>query len=321
MPKDKALIFGCSGQDGSLLSKSLIKQGYVVYGASRNKSKTLDNHAKLGIEHKVNSLSLDIRSKDDVLDTIKRISPKEIYILAAQSSVGLSFIKPSETLETNILGTLNVLEALRIIKYEGRAFFAGSSEVFGESIKPISLETKVNPQSPYAVSKLAAQNLVKGYRDAYKLKIMTGILFNHESTLRNENFVTKKIINGAMKSAKNKNYKIELGNIHIVRDWGWAEEYVEAMQIITRSEKISDQIICTGKKVSLKDFIEKVYKNFNLNWSEHVIINEELYRPTDIKISYGDPTKLKNSNNWRAKINIDEIITKLIADKKRNDSV
>ena len=318
MAKNKALIFGCAGQDGSLLSKSLIQKGYKVFGASRHENKALANHAKLGIEGGVNLLTLDIRSKDDVIDAIKKISPQEIYNLAAQSSVGLSFSKPSETLETNILGTLNILEALRITKHDGRAFFAGSSEVFGASNKAISLKSKFNPQSPYAVSKIASQNLVKGYRDLYKLKVMTGILFNHESPLRNENFVTKKIIKGAVRSSIDKNHKIELGNINIVRDWGWAEEYVEAMQIITRSNKISDQIICTGRRVSLKDFIEKVYKRFDLDWSEHIKINKELYRPNDIKISYGDPSELLYTTNWKAQIHIDEIIFRLIEDQQHN---
>jgi GDPmannose 4,6-dehydratase len=318
LPKDKALIFGCAGQDGSLLSKSLIKKGYIVFGANRNKNKSLVNHAKLGIEKKVNLVNLDIRSKDDVINTIKDIKPQEIYNLAAQSSVGLSFSKPSETLETNILGTLNILEALRITEYQGRAFFAGSSEVFGESIEAISLESKFNPQSPYAISKLAAQNLVKAYRDAYKLKVMTGILFNHESPLRNENFVTKKIIKGAIRSSKDENYKINLGNINIIRDWGWAEEYVEAMQIITRSKIISDQIICTGKNLSLKDFIDKVYKKFNLNWKECININEQLCRVNEVKISFGDPSGLLQQNNWKAKVDIDQIIIKLIEDQQKN---
>ncbi len=317
MHKDRALIFGCAGQDGSLLSKSLIEQGYNVFGTSRTKNKTLVNHAKLGIEQKVNLFTLDIRSQDDLINVIKEISPQEIYNLAAQSSVGLSFSKPTETLETNILGTLNILEALRINHYQGRAFFAGSSEVYGESAEAINLESKFNPQNPYAVSKLAGQNLVKSYRDAYNLKVMTGILFNHESPLRNENFVTKKIIKGAIQSSKDKNYKIKLGNINIIRDWGWAEEYVEAMQIITRSEKISDQIICTGKKLSLKDFVEKVYKKFDLNWKEYVNINEQLYRANEVKISFGDPTGLFQSNNWKAKIDIDQIIFKLIEDQQQ----
>ena len=318
MAKDKALIFGCAGQDGSLLSKSLIKKGYIVFGASRNTNKSLVNHAKLGISKKVNLVNLDIRSKDDVINTIKDIKPQEIYNLAAQSSVGLSFSKPSETLETNILGTLNILEALRISQYQGRAFFAGSSEVFGESTEAISLESKFNPQSPYAISKLAAQNLVKAYRDAYKLKVMTGILFNHESPLRNENFVTKKIIKGAIRSSKDENYKIKLGNINIIRDWGWAEEYVEAMQIITRSKIISDQIICTGKNLSLKDFIDKVYKKFNLNWKEYININEQLCRVNEVKISFGDPSGLLQQNNWKAKVDIDQIIIKLIEDQQQN---
>ena len=299
------------------MSNSLINQGYTVYGTIRKKKNTLKNHAKLGIDKKVNVISLDIRSSEDVINTIKKISPQEIYNLAAQSSVGLSFSKPSETIETNLLGTLNILEALRVNEYEGKAFFAGSSEVFGESYEPISLESKYDPKSPYAVSKLASQNLVKAYRDSYDLKVMTGILFNHESPFRNENFVIHKIIKGAIKSSQDKTHKIELGNINIVRDWGWAEEYVEAMQIINRSNEISDQIICTGKKLSLKDFIIKVYEKLNLNWREHIQINKNLFRSNDIKISYGDPSKLSYSNNWKAKIEIDEIIDNLILNQKK----
>ncbi len=313
-----ALIFGCKGQDGSLLSKSLIKQGLRVYGSQRTKIDNSHNLHKLGIAAQVQLINVDIHSYKDVFDAIHDSSPDEIYCLAAQSSVGNSFTNPLDTIKSNTLGTLNILEACRELNYRGRIFFAGSSEIFGHQISPANINSKVNLKSPYAISKHAGQNLVTLYRESYGLNTMTGILFNHESEYRDKRFITQKIITGAIRSHYDKSYKLKIGNINIERDWGWAEEYVEAMQLITRADQIADYIICTGKKTSLENFIKKVYDKINLDWQEHVVIDETLFRPNDIRISWGNPDQLFHDLGWKASIFIDEIIDKLIEAKFNN---
>ena len=260
-------------------------------------------------------MTVDIQKYNDVVEAIDYSSTDEIYCLAAQSSVGNSFKNPLDTIKSNTLGTLNILEACRALNYQGRIFFAGSSEIFGHQVSPIDLESTMNPKSPYAISKHASQNLVTLYRESYDLKAITGILFNHESQYRDQRFITQKIIMGAIRSHYDKNYTLQIGNINIERDWGWAEEYVEAMQLITRANQFRDYIVCTGKKTSLKDFIEKVYDKLNLDWQEHVVVDKNLFRPNDIKVSWGNPDKLFNDLGWKATIFIDEIIDKLIEAK------
>ena len=260
-------------------------------------------------------MTVDIQKYNDVVEAIDYSSADEIYCLAAQSSVGNSFKNPLDTIKSNTLGTLNILEACRALNYQGRIFFAGSSEIFGHQVSPIDLESKMNPKSPYAISKHASQNLVTLYRESYDLKAITGILFNHESQYRDQRFITQKIIMGAIRSQYDKNYTLQIGNINIERDWGWAEEYVEAIQLITRANQFRDYIVCTGKKTSLKDFIEKVYDKLNLDWQEHVVVDKNLFRPNDIRVSWGNPDKLFNDLGWKATIFIDEIIDKLIEAK------
>ena len=306
-------MIGASGQDGSLLCLSLLKKNYNVIGTSRNSNDSLKNHLTLGIEKDLQVKSCDI---SDFLDLRKLISeqyPDEIYNLAAQSSVGRSFTDPSGTIESIAKGTLNLLETCKDLKYKGKVFFAGSSEIFGNTIKPANLDHSQNPMNPYAIAKQTSFNLVKLYRKVYGIKCNTGVLFNHESPLRSSHFVTQKIISGALECRKNKNYKLELGNIGISRDWGWAEEYVEAFQILNNSDK--DHVICTGKLTKLIDFISKTFEKFNLNYNDHVVINEKDIRQTDIAQSFGDPEPFYNEFKWKAKLNIDEIIQKLIDSK------
>tara|TARA_Y100000994_G_scaffold246462_1_gene249830 strand:+ start:696 stop:1574 length:879 start_codon:yes stop_codon:yes gene_type:complete len=286
-----------------------------VYGSHRKTDKNSLNLNKLGIEAKIKLMTVDIQKYNDVVEAIDYSSADEIYCLAAQSSVGNSFKNPLDTIKSNTLGTLNILEACRALNYQGRIFFAGSSEIFGHQVSPIDLESKMNPKSPYAISKHASQNLVTLYRESYDLKAITGILFNHESQYRDQRFITQKIIMGAIRSHYDKNYTLKIGNINIERDWGWAEEYVEAMQLITRANQVRDYIVCTGKKTSLKDFIEKVYDKLNLDWQEHVVVDKNLFRPNDIKVSWGNPDQLFNDLGWKATIFIDEIIDKLIEAK------
>ena len=307
-----ALVLGCHGQDGSLLCQSLLKKGYKVTGLARSIHKGRSNLEKLGIDKKINLVIGNIENIKVVENLVLESNPCEIYNLAAQSSVGKSFLEPISTFKSIVRGTLNILEVARKYKFEGRIFFAGSSEIFGDTITPANLSYPQEPKSPYAIAKQSSLNLVKNYRDYYNINCCTGILFNHESELRSKNFVTQKIIKAAKNISSNKMEKLELGNINIIRDWGWANEYVEAMQIINNTKDIRDQIICTGEGHSLQEYISKVFTYFNMNWQNHTIINKQLYRPADIEISVGDPKELYESLGWKANVKFDLLIEKMI---------
>ncbi len=312
MNNKTALVLGCSGQDGSLMCQSLLKKGHRVIGLTRLKTNKIQNHLKLKIDKDIEIIEGDIKSNTTIKHLIQTYQPETIFNLAAQSSVGKSFIDPINTIQGIVNGTANLLEVARELKYKGHMFFAGSSEIFGNTSQKATTDHKQNPISPYAISKQTSFNLVKLYRNIHKLNCITGILFNHESQLREKDFVTHKIITNAIESARNKNHTFTLGNIEVNRDWGWAEEYVEAMQIITTSDIKKDQIICTGKKTSLKEFIQISFELLNLNWKEHVIIDQNLFRQTEIHTSVGDPSEMKILYGWEAKKNIREIIKMLI---------
>ena len=318
MNNKTSLIFGCAGQDGSLMSQSLLQKGEKVIGISREKTSDIFNHIRLGIEKDIEIQKGDIRNYATISGLIETYKPEKIFNFAAQSSVGKSFHSPTETIEGIVNGTLNILEVARTVNFSGKIFFAGSSEMFGLTKIGATIKHKQNPQSPYAIAKQASFNLVKFYRKNYKINCFTGVLFNHESHLRPTNFVTQKIIEGVIKSKKNKNHKINLGNIHIKRDWGWAEEYMEAIQIMSEVNENEDHVICTGKSTSLMKFIEIAYSKLNLNWQDHVIIDDKLKRKDEISQSIGDPKPLEEKFHWRAKVDIDEIITKLIDLKLQN---
>ena len=307
-----ALVLGCLGQDGSLLCKSLLNKGYKVTGLARSIDKDHNNLKKLGIEREVNLVIGNIENSEFLEKLILHCDPYEIYNLAAQSSVGKSFVEPSRTFKSIAKGTLNILEIARQTNYEGRIFFAGSSEIFGNTQEPANLNYPQETKSPYAIAKQTSLNLVKFYRDFYNINCCTGILFNHESSLRSSTFVTQKIIKAAKDISRDKNKKLELGNINIIRDWGWANEYVEAIQLITNARDINDQIICTGEGHSLKEYISKVFSHFNLNWQDHIEINRNLFRPADIEISVGNPKKLYEDMGWKAKVKFDLLIEKMI---------
>ena len=273
------------------------------------------NLKKINIDREIEIIELSLNNQEFLKNIIEVQMPHEIYHLSAQSSVGKSFLKINETFDSIISSTINILEACRAINLEQRCFFAGSSEIFGNTKKAATINTSKDLRSPYAIGKDFCLNLVKFYRENYHINCVTGILFNHESPLRNENYVTHKIITGAVKSSLDKNHKIQLGNINISRDWGWAEEYIEAIQLIVREKKQNDHIICTGKLTSLIDFINMAYSMMNLNWEDHVLIDDSLKRKNDISISFGNPNELEKSLNWKAKINIEEIIQKLLKAK------
>lgn len=306
------LVFGCTGQDGSLLSHSLLQQGFNVIGVSRSSNPNLYIHSALAINGEVELVTADLCDFRESLEMINKYQPIEIYNLAAQSSVGLSFRQPVDTFNSIINGTINLLEVSRYVGYDGRLYFAGSSEIFGNTIEPATTYTTRQPLSPYAIAKDASFNTVQVYRQAFNLNCVTGILFNHESPYRSSTFVTKKIVQGALRCSEDVSHRICLGNLKVARDWGWAEEYVAAMQLILRTDSLEDQVICTGRTVTLEYFVDKVFSELGLDWKEFVIIEDNLKRASDINYSQGDPSAMKASHGWSAISDVDEVIKKLI---------
>lgn len=312
----KALICGVSGQDGSYLAKFLLEQGYKVYGASRDaQTSSFINLRKLNIKDEVTLISLNITDFGNTLECINKIKPDEIYNLAGQSSVRLSFEQPHETHESISTGTLNLLEAVRFSNLPTKLYNAGSSECFGDSTIPANESTIFHPRSPYAIAKATAFWQIDNYREAYNLFACTGILFNHESPLRPDHFVTKKIISNACKISLDKSKKLSLGNINIERDWGWAPDYIEAMWLMMQQNDPKDYVIATGTSHSLKEFIAITFKTLDLNWEEHVQIDEVLRRPTDLQIGRADPSKANRELNWKATAGLNDIIENMIEDE------
>ena len=310
----KVLICGVSGQDGAYLSKLLLDNNYEVYGGSRDASSNIFiNLKKLNILNKLKLVSINICDFRSTLQTIIKIKPDEIYNLSGQSSVGLSFEQPVETFESISIGTLNLLEAIRFSGLSIKLYNAGSSECFGESNGlPANEETPFKPRSPYAIAKATAYWQVANYREAYNLYACTGILFNHESPLRSSRFVTKKIISTACEISMGKDVKLNLGNIDIMRDWGWAPDYVEAMWLMLQNTHPVDFVIATGTTNSLRDFIKHTFEELGLNWEEHVISDQTLLRPTDLMNGSANPQKAKDILNWQSKFGLKEIIHEMI---------
>jgi GDPmannose 4,6-dehydratase len=310
----KALICGVSGQDGAYLARLLLEKGYEVYGGSRDSQmSSFSNLDTLGIKNDVHLVSVNLIDFRSTLQSIIKIKPDEIYNLAGQSSVGLSFEQPVETLESISIGTLNILESIRFSNTNIKFYNAGSSECFGDTKDNAADEnTLFQPKSPYAVAKSTAFWLVSNYRESYNINASTGILFNHDSPLRPDRFVTKKIIATACKISKNKSLKLKLGNVDITRDWGWAPEYVEAMWLMLQSEIPEDYVIATGESNSLIEFIKTTFEYLDLNYEDHVISDNSLFRPSDFKIGRANPAKAKIKLGWKAKSMMKDVIEKMI---------
>lgn len=311
-----ALILGVSGQDGAYLSKFLLGKGYRVVGSSRDaQMSSFANLTRLGIHDQVQTESVSSNDFRSVLQVLKKVEPDEIYNLAGQSSVGLSFSQPMETYESISVGTLNLLEAIRMLELPVRFYSAGSSECFGNTDGARATEeTPFRPRSPYAVAKAAAFWQIANYREAYDLYACTGLLFNHESPIRPVRFVTQKIVHEACRIKAGLQDKMRLGNISVNRDWGWAPEYVEAMWLMMQQEKPDDYIIATGKTFSLQDMVETVFSILGLDWKEYVELNPDLLRPTDIKTSLADPSKAERKLGWKAKFSMKDVARMMVDD-------
>ncbi|MEZ0353308.1 GDP-mannose 4,6-dehydratase [Mycobacterium sp. pR1184] len=310
----RALICGISGQDGAYLARLLLDKDYEVFGTSRDAQiGTFANLTRLGIRDRVNLESMATNDFRSVLNVLRETDPEEIYNLAGQSSVGLSFEQPVETLESVALGTINLLEAIRFLDKPIRFYSAGSSECFGDTTGgAANEETPFRPRSPYAVAKSTAYWLVANYRSAYGLHASTGILFNHESPLRPERFVTKKIVAAAVRIAGGDRSRLTLGNIEIKRDWGWAPEYVDAMWRMLQQPKGSDFVIATGASHTLEEFAATAFSQVGLDWREHTDLSNALKRPSDLAEGRGDASRAQEILGWSATYQMSDVIKAMV---------
>lgn len=310
----RALICGVSGQDGAYLARLLLGKGYEVFGTSRDAQiGRFSNLSRLGVRDRVRLESMASNDFRSVLNVLRRTNPDEIYNLAGQSSVGLSFEQPVETLESMAFGTINLLEAMRFYDKPIRFYSAGSSECFGDTGGSAANEqTPFHPRSPYAVAKSTAHWLVANYRDAYGLHASTGILFNHESPLRPERFVTKKIIATAVRIAGGERTRLTLGNTRIRRDWGWAPEYVDAMWRMLQQPDASDFVIATGASHSLEEFVETAFATLGLDWRDHTDVSKALMRPSDLAEGLGDPSRAQRVLGWSPTYRMNQVIEAMV---------
>lgn len=316
----RALICGISGQDGSLLANLLVDRGYDVSGTSRDvEMARFGNLARLGVDHNVRRHSMTLTDFRSVLQVLAEVKPDEIYNLAGQSSVGLSFMQPVETLESIAHATLNLLEAIRFVGKPVKLYNAASGDCFGEttSAAPANELSQFRPRSPYGVAKAAAFWEVANYREAYGLFACSGILFNHESSLRPARFVTRKVVQAACRIAAGSREKLSLGALNVKRDWGYAPEYVEAMWLMLQQPTPNDYVIATGETNSLEDFVAAAFETLGLDWREHTISDAALFRVSDIAESYADPSLAAKALGWSAKTRMKALVARLIADEQQ----
>lgn len=309
-----AIITGITGQDGAYLAQFLLGKNYQVVGLTRGYNRSnLNKLEKLGILDQVRMIECDLTDFSRVLSVLSTERPDEIYNLAAQSSVGLSFEQPIGTIGFNTNSVLNILEAIRITGVEKTRFYqASSSDIFGNiDSLPITEKTVIQPVSPYGVSKAAAHWITINYRQAYGVFSCCGILFNHESPLRDSNFFVKKIISQAVEVKKGQRDKIQVGNLEVKRDFGYGPDYVKAMWMMLQQEKAKDFIICSGKSYSLKDILHHVLEKLEIS-KDVIEESPALYRPTDILDIYGDCSNAKNELGWEYNRDFMDVLDQLV---------
>ena len=338
--KKKAFITGITGQDGSLLAKFLLKKGYTVHGIKRRSSSfntgRIDDIYK-DLHEKNVKLFLhygDLTDSSNIISLVNNIKPDEIYNLGAQSHVKVSFETPEYTANSDAIGTLRILEAIRILNLQKKIKFyqASTSEMFGNAKAPQNEKTPFAPVSPYGTAKLYAHFITKNYREAYGIFASNGILFNHESSLRGETFVTRKIIIAAIKILQKKQKKLFLGNLNAIRDWGHAEDYVRGMWLILQHKKPDDFVLATGKSYTVRKFVELVFASLGIKiiWSgkglyekgmnkdtkeEIVVVDKNYFRPKEVNYLEGNYSKAKKILNWQPKISLTQLIESMIKEE------
>jgi GDPmannose 4,6-dehydratase len=308
-----ALIAGVTGQDGAYLAHHLLALGYRVVGTSRDAQMCDTSRLqRLGVVDDIEIISLAPNDFRSVLKVVSGTEPDEIYNLAGQTSVGLSFEQPVECMESISVATLNLLEVIRYLGEGIRFFSAGSSECFGDSgEKPATEDTPLHPRSPYAVAKAASFWQVSTYREAYGMFACTGILANHESPLRPKRFVTQKVIEGVKSIKAGLLEKLRLGNLEVWRDWGWAPDYVKAMHLMLQAEKPRDYLIASGATTSLRDFVQSAFDVAGLEIDNYLESDDFFKRPADLSYSAVDPSSIKRDLGWSSSRSTQEIVVKM----------
>lgn len=313
-----AIITGISGQDGAYLTKLLLENHYKVVGLVRNAAAHFHGLSYLGLIDKIEIVECDLLDIKQVTQILNNYNPNEIYNLAAQSSVSESYNNPIGTFQFNTISVFNIIEAIRNTNPAIKLYQASSSEMFGKVGQlPITETSLIHPLSPYAISKVAAHYTCVNYRESYGLFICCGILFNHESYLRSDGFFVKKVIRESLEISYNKRTNLQVGNIDIKRDFGYAPKYVEAMYLLLQQEKPSDYLICSGQSVSLREIIYYVFDKLNIDRSL-CVINKKFYRPADIEDIYGNNEKAKTELSWQYDLDFFAVLDLLIEEEIRN---
>jgi GDPmannose 4,6-dehydratase len=312
----KALITGINGQDGSYLAEFLLEKGYEVFGTLKRNSVAENQTARLeNVYDKITLFYADLTDLSSLISVIQKTQPDEIYNLAAQSHVRISFDQPIYTAQVTGVGTLNMLEAVRLIKPDAKVYQASSSEMFGNSIDSDGFQresTPMYPVSPYGCAKVYSYNICRNYRNSYNMFISNGILFNHESPRRGTNFVTNKVVKEAVKIKLGLSKKLALGNLDATRDWGHAKDYVEAMWMILQLENPDDYVCATGISHSVKELCEYVFGKLELSYQDYVVMDEKFLRPEELNDLKGDPTKLKKHTGWEPTYTFETMLDEMI---------
>ena len=312
----KALITGINGQDGAYLSEFLLQKGYEVHGTLKRNSVSENQTARLdSIYEKLSLHYADMTDLSSLINTIQKVQPGEIYNLAAQSHVRISFDQPIYTANVTGIGTLNLLESVKLVNKNIKIYQASSSEMFGNSIDDDGFQrenTPMHPVSPYGCAKLFSYNICKNYRNSYGMFISNGILFNHESPLRGTNFVTNKVCKEAVKIKKGLSNELKLGNLNATRDWGHAKDYVEAMWLILQQNNSDDFVCSTGISHSVKELCQYVFGQLGLNWEYYVKQDNKFLRPEELHDLKGDSTKLIKNTGWSPKYTFETMLDEMI---------
>lgn len=315
-----ALITGITGQDGAYLAQLLLKQGYKVYGGVRRLSTpNFWRTDELGITDKIEIVDFDLLDTSNIIRVIQQIQPDEIYNLAAQSFVGVSFEQPLVTGDITGLGATRILEAIRIVNPQIRYYQASTSEMFGlvQEI-PQKESTPFYPRSPYGVAKLYAHWMTVNYRESYNMFACSGILFNHESPLRGEEFVTRKITKAVAEIKAGLRNELRLGNLDAKRDWGFAGDYVTAMWLMLQQDQPEDYVIATNETHTVREFVEIAFSSVGLDYNDYVVIDPKFYRPAEVDILIGDASKAKKDLNWQSEVKFEELVKLMVeSDVKR----
>ena len=312
----KALITGINGQDGSYLAEFLLKKGYEVHGTLKRNSISENQTARLdNIFTQINLHYADLTDLSSLISVIQKTQPDEIYNLAAQSHVKISFEQPIYTANVAGIGTLNLLEAIRLIKPDTKIYQASSSEMFGNNIDSDGFQretTHMSPVSPYGCAKVFSYNICRNYRNSYKMFISNGILFNHESPRRGTNFVTNKVVKEAVKIKLGLSSQLKLGNLEATRDWGHAKDYVEAMWLILQQDQSDDFVCSTGISHSVKELCEYVFNKLDLNYLDYVVKSEKFLRPEELNNLKGDSSKLIKKTGWKPKYIFETMLDEMV---------